>query len=322
MTTRSRPTGPLRRVKPTVPSASGRFATTPRGSSRAGSRRPAFGSTSSAPDRRFWTPGCASSRTVMISAVHVLGLAGPDAGRELELGSHDAKVRELAVAPDGSRLASIDEEGGLRVWPLAGDGPVRTLDAPAPTAISALGFDASGSRLGWASDGSGPLVWSLADPPDAAPRLLLASGDQTCGAVAFDTAGPVGRSRADLRAALPVVARLAVPPGAGGPHPAPARSRVHPGLAIPRVVRLRRCPTVAAVGRGRPPTPGPAGHRLLVPRHRVRRDERHPAGGGGRQPGPFSCGRTAQRHASSRGSPRPSSSRAPSTPAQGSRPSA
>jgi len=98
-------------------------------------------------------------------------------------------VRELAVAPDGTRVASIDENGGLRVWPLTGDGPVRTLDSQAPTAISALTFDASGSRLGWASDGGGPLVWSLDDPPDAAPRLLLGSGDQTWGAVAFDPQG-------------------------------------------------------------------------------------------------------------------------------------
>jgi WD40 repeat protein/DNA-binding winged helix-turn-helix (wHTH) protein len=122
-------------------------------------------------------------------AVHLLGLAGPDAGRELELGSHDAKVREVAFAPDGTRLASIDEEGGLHVWPLATGEPVRTLVAQAPTAISALSFDVSGSRLGWASDGGGTLVWSLADPPDAAPRLLLGSADQTWGAVAFDPGG-------------------------------------------------------------------------------------------------------------------------------------
>jgi len=135
------------------------------------------------------------------SAVHLLSLTDPDAGRERELGTHPAKVRELAFAPDGTRLASIDEEGGLRVWPLAGDGPVRTLDAPAPTAISALAFDASGARLGWASDSGGPLVWSLDDPPDAAPRLLLVSGGQTWGAVAFDPQGrwaAAGRISAEI----------------------------------------------------------------------------------------------------------------------------
>ena len=120
------------------------------------------------------------------SAVHLLSLAGADAGRERELGSHGAKVREIAVAPDGSRLVSVDENGGLRVWSVHSGDTLRMLDAQSPTRISSLGFDASGSMLGWASDGGGPMVWSLADPPDAAPRLLRGPGDQTFGAVAFD----------------------------------------------------------------------------------------------------------------------------------------
>ncbi len=120
------------------------------------------------------------------SAVHVLSLAGADAGRERELGSHGAKVREIAVAPDGSRLASVDENGGLRVYSVHSDDALRMLDAQSPTRISSLGFDASGSRLGWASDGGGPMVWSLDDPADATPRLLRGPGDQTFGAVAFD----------------------------------------------------------------------------------------------------------------------------------------
>lgn len=51
-----------------------------------------------------------------------------------------------------------------------------------------LDFDALGSRLGWAS-GNGVLVWSLADPPDAAPRLLKGPGVDHFGAVAFDHKG-------------------------------------------------------------------------------------------------------------------------------------
>jgi len=121
-------------------------------------------------------------------AVLLLGLAGPDAGRELELGTHDATVREVAFAADGARLASIDEKGGIRVWPLAREGPVRAStrrrrprSPPSPSTPPAPGSVGIGPR--------GSLVWSLADPPDAAPRLLPVSGSQTWGAVAFDPGG-------------------------------------------------------------------------------------------------------------------------------------
>ena len=122
------------------------------------------------------------------SAVHLLGLTDPDAGRDIEVGTHRAKVREVAFAPDGSRLASVDEEGGFRVWSVAGGDVRRSFDAPPPSRLSRLGFDASGSKLGWGSD-SGALVWSLDDPPDAAPRLLRGPGTETFGAVAFDPHG-------------------------------------------------------------------------------------------------------------------------------------
>jgi len=132
---------------------------------RAGSRRPdSVDLTALA--RRPWTPPAILAHGDG-SAVHLLGLDGPDAGRERELGTHSAQVRELAVAPDGTRVASIDENGGLRVWRSRGMA-VRTLDAQAPTAISALAFDASGSRLGGVGRRRG-LGVSLDDPPDAAP---------------------------------------------------------------------------------------------------------------------------------------------------------
>ena len=119
------------------------------------------------------------------AAVHLLGLAGPDVGRERSLGNHPAGVTNLAFAPDGSRLASADASGGFRVWPMAGDAAPRTLDAPGLSRYSRLSFDASGSRLGWGSTG-GALVWSLDDPPDAAARVLRAPGEFAFGAVGFD----------------------------------------------------------------------------------------------------------------------------------------
>jgi len=120
--------------------------------------------------------------------VRLVGLVGPEAGREIVLGTHQAKVRELAFTPDGSRLASVDETGGFRVWPVGSGQAFRTFDAPVQTRLSRLGFDAFGSKLGWASD-SGALVWSLSDPPDAAPRLLRGTGEEPFGAVAFDPEG-------------------------------------------------------------------------------------------------------------------------------------
>jgi DNA-binding winged helix-turn-helix (wHTH) protein/WD40 repeat protein len=119
------------------------------------------------------------------AAVHLFAITGPDVGRERALGNHPARVTNLAFAPDGSRLASADESGGFRVWPLAGDAAPRTLDAPALSRYSRLSFDASGSKLGWGSTG-GALVWSLDDPPDAAARLLRVPGEFTFGAVGFD----------------------------------------------------------------------------------------------------------------------------------------
>ena len=122
------------------------------------------------------------------TAVRRVDLTGPDVGRDIEVGTHRAGVREVAFDPDGSRLASIDESGGLRMWPTAGGAALRALDASAPTVGSRLDFDASGARLGWAS-GAGALVWSLADPPDAAPLLLRGPGEMQFGAVAFDGEG-------------------------------------------------------------------------------------------------------------------------------------
>jgi WD40 repeat protein len=122
------------------------------------------------------------------SAVRLLGLDGPGSGRDLEVGSHPARVQQVAFAPDGSRLASIDEQGGLRVWSVAGGEALHTLDALPATTFSRLGFDASSSRLLWGS-GGGVLVWSLADPPDAAPRLLHGPGRWLFGAVATDPEG-------------------------------------------------------------------------------------------------------------------------------------
>ncbi|PWB69545.1 MAG: hypothetical protein C3F15_14895 [Holophagae bacterium] len=122
------------------------------------------------------------------SAVHLLGLTGADQGRDLEVGAHPARVQEVAFTPDGSRLASIDEHGGVRVWRPAAGEALRAFDAQAPTSLSSLGFDASSSRLAWGS-GSGVVVWSFADPPDAAARLLRGPGRLLFGAVAFDPQG-------------------------------------------------------------------------------------------------------------------------------------
>ncbi|PWB79054.1 MAG: hypothetical protein C3F15_00410 [Holophagae bacterium] len=120
--------------------------------------------------------------------VRLVGLGGEEAGREMRLGTHQANVREIAFTRDGSRLASVDDEGGLRVWPVGSGESLRSLDAQVPTRLSRLAFDASSSRLGWASD-SGALVWSLADPPDATPRLLRGPGEEPFGAVAFEPEG-------------------------------------------------------------------------------------------------------------------------------------
>jgi WD40 repeat protein len=120
--------------------------------------------------------------------VRLLDLAGPDAGRVISLGMHEAKVREVAFAPDGLRLVSVDENGGFRLWSVSGRAATRKLDASAPRRYSAPAFDQSGSKVGWAS-GSGAQVWNLVDPPDALPRQLRGRDLAELGAVAFGPSG-------------------------------------------------------------------------------------------------------------------------------------
>ncbi len=171
------------------------------------------------------------------AAVHLLGIAGPDVGRERALGNRPAGVTNLAFAPDGSRLASADESGGFRVWPMAGNAAPRTLDAPAPSRYSRLSFDASGSRLGWGSTG-GALVWSLERPSGRRGPGAPGPGRVHVRCGRLRPRGPLGCRGAGLLRAGAVVADFGLFEGPRGTYPDGVRCGVHRRLPLPRLVRL------------------------------------------------------------------------------------
>ena len=89
-----------------------------------------------------------------------------------EIGRHLGKVTSLAVAPDGSVLASGSWDGSIRLWPLDG-APPRTLPSPGG-GVNAVAFDATGRSL-YAGTATGLLLhYDLGG--DEAPLPLVKHG--------------------------------------------------------------------------------------------------------------------------------------------------
>jgi WD40 repeat protein len=93
------------------------------------------------------------------------------------VGAHEANINHVVFSPDGERLACADEDGQIRLWPLAGESAasLRTFQGQKHW-ITSLRFDGSGSRLAAASVDETVRVWDLTGPPEAAP-LVLRSND-------------------------------------------------------------------------------------------------------------------------------------------------
>ncbi len=97
-----------------------------------------------------WAAGFAEARAVTPQVHHA---------------GHTAVVHALAVAPDGERVASVDEHGELRVWSRR-DGALIAARRFGTRALFAVAFAPDGSELAVAGDDG--IIWRLA--PNLSPR--------------------------------------------------------------------------------------------------------------------------------------------------------
>ena len=115
-------------------------------------------------------------------------VAGATRQRRL-LGSHDGRVRMVEFAPDGARVASLDEDGVLRVWSVMDGRLVRELRGAPPHRYATIAFNREGTRLAWTSGDGSTLVWDLAGHTDASPLRLRRADLADPGSQAFHPGG-------------------------------------------------------------------------------------------------------------------------------------
>jgi serine/threonine protein kinase/WD40 repeat protein len=111
-------------------------------------------------------------------------------GRQAErlVGRHDEPLARITFHPDGETLATIDQQGEIRLWSLAsGDGKLLRSIRGIDHCVD-LRFDRPGGRLAATSVAGMTHVWDLAAPPDSDPMVFRMGGRQM-NAVAFHPAG-------------------------------------------------------------------------------------------------------------------------------------
>ena len=109
-------------------------------------------------------------------------------GEDEQIGSHDARVRDLLLDAEERRLLSVDETGEFRLWSLPEGTCLRTLRGSPPQRFTLPSFDRAGRRVAWASP-DGTHVWDLEDPPDARPLRLPRGDVADFGETTFTRAG-------------------------------------------------------------------------------------------------------------------------------------
>jgi WD40 repeat protein len=147
-------------------------------------------------------------------------LSGAKGTVDRVVGSHDQPVRSLTWHPDGDRLASIDEGGGIRLWQTSTGRVLHETRGPAPHRYTILAFDASGGRLTWSSGAArATCLWEVGSPGAIGPSCF-GSDTENGTAPAFDPSGTWLAAAEGGRVTLwPVTAPYArtVPAHAEGP---------------------------------------------------------------------------------------------------------
>ncbi len=103
--------------------------------------------------------------------------------KSVELTGHEGGVRELALFPDGERLASVGEDGTLRIWDWQTRRELQTI-AVANQALSALAISADGRYLATGSN-----VLMLFDLEENASRRPIYASLYTFESLAFSADG-------------------------------------------------------------------------------------------------------------------------------------
>jgi WD40 repeat protein len=110
--------------------------------------------------------------------VHAL----PGGERLLVLDGHDGAVTHAAYAADGSRLASVDRRGVLRVWSTRDGRVLGRFDHGERGGLQRLAFAHDGSRVAACGDGGVVLLHDLAN---GAVRELVGMPSGYCGDIVF-----------------------------------------------------------------------------------------------------------------------------------------
>jgi WD40 repeat protein len=84
-----------------------------------------------------------------------------DSGASRLLENPDGSLQQIALSPDGSLLAASTQRGVINLWRTSDETRVGSLSAEFEAPITALAFDATGSRLAAAAMNGAFAIWSV-----------------------------------------------------------------------------------------------------------------------------------------------------------------
>jgi len=107
-------------------------------------------------------------RTVLLTRLDDLGT-----DRTLVVGEHAAPICCAAISPDGTRAATVDLEGGARVWDLQASPPVLIREFAQEPGTYGVKFSGDGQRFVTAALDRPARIFDVTDVPPRLPQPLL-----------------------------------------------------------------------------------------------------------------------------------------------------